>query len=241
MKNKNVLIAGSSRGIGLEIAREFGLNGARLIINCSKSENELKLAEKSLRDYGINVSAVIGDVSDYQDAKAVLDTAKCVGEIDVLVNCAGVSYVGLFTEMTFDDIDLIIKNNINPAVNMSRLILPSMIRRKAGNIINISSVWGVVGGSCEVVYSAAKGFLNTFTKALAKEVGPSNIFVNAIACGIIDTAMNDFLSEEEAAELKRRTALMRFGTGYDVAKLCLYLAQTNYMTGQVLTLDGGMN
>ena len=240
MQNKNVLITGSSRGIGLAIAHQFGLSGANIIINCSRSTDELATAESRLKNLGINVCGAMGDLSDYKDAKTVMDAAAKLGDIDILVNCAGVSHMGLFTEMSFDDINSIISRNIYPAVNMSRLILPSMIRRKEGKIINISSIWGVAGASCEVIYSAAKGFINTFTKALAREAGPSNIFVNAIACGVIDTRMNDFLNPDEAEELKNRTALIKFGSAYDVARLCLYLAETDYMTGQILTLDGGM-
>jgi 3-oxoacyl-[acyl-carrier protein] reductase len=240
MKDRIVLVTGSSRGIGFEIAKEYGLLGAKVIINCKNSEAELNAAKASLLGMGIEVISVMGDVSGYEEAEKVVNTALSLGGIDILVNNAGISYVGLFTEMKDTDIGRVITNNINSVVNCSHLALPSMIKRKEGRIINISSVWGVSGASCEAVYSGTKGFVNSFTKALAKETGPSGVYINAIACGIIDTGMNHFLTDAEADELRENIALMRFGTPKDVVKLCIYLTKAEYMTGQILVLDGGM-
>jgi len=160
--------------------------------------------------------------------------------LDILINNAGISYIGLFTEMTPDDWRKVIDTNLTSVFNCCRLASPSMIARKSGKIINISSVWGSVGASCEVAYSASKGGINAFTKALAKELAPSNIQVNAVACGVIDTEMNRCFTEEDKQALIEEIPANRMGRSDEVAELVYQLTTGNeYLTGQIIHLDGG--
>ena len=162
------------------------------------------------------------------------------GRVDILINNAGISIVGLFQDMTRAEWDRLMNVNVGSVYNCCHFAVPNMIHNHGGKIINISSVWGVCGASCEVAYSATKGAINSFTKALAKELAPSNIQVNAIACGAINTDMNAFLSEEDMASLIDEIPAQRLGTGEDVAKLILDLTSGNdYLTGQIIQLDGG--
>ncbi len=160
--------------------------------------------------------------------------------MDVLVNNAGISYIGLLQDMTSDDWDRIVRTNLTSVFNCCRLAIPYMVEKKCGKIINISSVWGVAGASCEVAYSATKGGINAFTKALAKELAPSGIQVNAIACGAIDTEMNHFLNQEELIDLIDEIPAGRLGKAEEVADLAYHLGyKGSYLTGQVIGLDGG--
>ncbi|WP_058486751.1 elongation factor P 5-aminopentanone reductase [Defluviitalea phaphyphila] len=242
-KNKVVLVTGSSRGIGKEIALSFAKKGATLIINSSKTKNDLELLKNKIENLGGKCLYFLGDVSNYDFVASMFQTIyKHFEQIDILINNAGISKVGLFTETTPKQWKEIIDVNLTSIYNCTYLALPPMIRNHRGNIINISSIWGVSGASCEVAYSASKGGVNSFTKALAKELGPSNIRVNAIACGVIDTDMNNWLNDEEKKDLLDEIPLMKMGTPKDVANLCLYLAsnKSSYLTGQVINLDGGM-
>jgi len=237
-----VLITGASRGIGQAIAIAFAKSGYQLVITCSKSEQELQeLANILENHYGVDVLTSIGDIGDYNYVSQLFkDIQTRFGDIDVLVNNAGISYVGLLTDMTIDDWNRIMNTNLTSAFSTCRHAIPYMVQKQAGKIINISSVWGNVGASCEVAYSACKGGMNTFTKALAKELAPSNIQVNAIACGCIDTQMNACFSDEERTALAEEIPAGRFGTPKEVADLVLDLSQKhNYLTGQIITLDGG--
>ena len=237
-----VLITGASRGIGQAIAIAFAKAGYQLVITCSKSENELlSLADILANHYGAEVLTSIGDIGDYEYVTHLFDAIEQrFGGVDVLVNNAGISYVGLLSDMSIDDWNRIINTNLTSVFSTCKHATPYMVRQQAGKIINISSVWGNVGASCEVAYSACKGGMNTFTKALAKELAPSGIQVNAIACGCIDTQMNACFSEEEKIALAEEIPAGRFGTPKEVADLTLDLAQKhNYLTGQVITLDGG--
>lgn len=237
-----VLITGASRGIGQAIAIAFAKAGYQLVITCSKSENELlSLADILTNHYGASVLTSIGDIGDYEYVcKLFSDINDRFGGVDVLINNAGISYVGLLTDMSIDDWNHIVSTNLTSVFSTCKHAVPHMVSQQAGKIINISSVWGNVGASCEVAYSACKGGMNTFTKALAKELAPSNIQVNAIACGCIDTQMNACFSEEDRAALAEEIPTGRFGTPKEVADLVLDLAQKhNYLTGQVITLDGG--
>ena len=165
---------------------------------------------------------------------------KQFGTLDVLVNNAGVSYIGLLQDMSVQDWDKVIHTNLNSVFNCCKLAIPGMLSKKQGKIINISSVWGNVGASCEVAYSATKGAINAFTKALAKELAPSNIQVNAIACGAIDTEMNQWLEEEELISLVEEIPAGRLGRAEEVADLVYHLSyKDSYLTGQVIGLDGG--
>ena len=240
--HSTVLITGASRGIGQAIAIAFAKAGYQLVITCSKSEKELsELADILTNHYGAKVLTSVGDIGDYEYVcKLFSDIENRFGGVDVLVNNAGISYVGLLTDMSIEDWNRIVNTNLTSVFSTCKHAVPHMVRQQAGKIINISSVWGNVGASCEVAYSACKGGMNTFTKALAKELAPSGIQVNAIACGCIDTQMNACFSEEDRAALAEEIPAARFGTPKEVADLVLDLAQKhNYLTGQVITLDGG--
>jgi len=239
--NKTVLVTGSSRGIGKAIAYEFALLNYNVVINCVKNVNKLNDTFKQLKNINNNILAVQADVSNYNQVCNMYDEIENkFGSVDIVINNAGISYVGLFNEMKPDNWKDIMNTNVNSMFNCTYKALPHMISNKSGSIINISSIWGNVGASCEAVYSASKGAVNSFTKALAKELGPCNIRINAISCGIIDTEMNCFLSEDEKKQLTEQIPLMRFGKPKDVAKLAVFLASenSNYLTGQIITLDG---
>ena len=184
------------------------------------------------------------DVPNYTEAKKAVDSIiEKYGKIDVLVNNAGISYIGLFNTMEPSQWQNVINNNLNTVLNCTHSVLQYMVSNHSGTIINISSMWGQLGASCEAVYSATKGAINSFTKALGKELAISGIKVNAISCGAIDTEMNNFLSEEEREDLENEIPAGRFGTTEEVAKLALYLASddSNYINGQILSIDGGMS
>lgn len=239
---KTVLITGASRGIGRAIACAFAKEGYRLIINCSKSEAALlSLKEELAASYHTDVLASIGDISDYSYVVQLFEEAFAhFGGVDILVNNAGISHIGLLSDMSIDEWNHIVSTNLTSVFSTCKLAIPHMVRQKSGKIINISSVWGNVGASCEVAYSACKGGINSFTHALAKELAPSNIQVNAIACGVIETQMNACFSEEERLALADEIPAGRFGTPEEVAALALQLCTGNtYLTGQIITLDGG--
>lgn len=240
--NKTVLVTGASRGIGSAIARAFAREGCRLIINCSKSPDALSaLATELQTTCHSEILTSVGDISDYSYTEQLFDQiAARFGGADIVVNNAGISHIGLLGDMTIEEWNHIISVNLTSAFSTSKLAIPYMLHRKSGKIINISSIWGNVGASCEVAYSACKGGLNAFTRALAKELAPSNIQVNAIACGVIDTEMNACFSDEERKALADEIPAGRFGTPDEVAALAVQLATGNeYLTGQIITLDGG--
>lgn len=237
-----VLITGASRGIGQAIAFAFAQAGYQLVITCSKSETELLSLKKLLiEQYDTSVLTSVGDIGNHAYVYRLFQTIEeHFGGIDILINNAGISYVGLLTDMSIDEWNHIINTNLTSVFSTCKYALPYMVKKQSGKIINISSVWGNVGASCEVAYSACKGGMNSFTKALAKELAPSNIQVNAIACGCIDTQMNSCFSEEDRAALAEEIPSGRFGTPQEVAELVLALASGhNYLTGQIITLDGG--
>lgn len=237
-----VLVTGASRGIGRAICYRFAKEGCSLIINCSKSSDALiELKDELIEKYHISVLASVGNVGDYTYVEQLFsEIQKTFGGVDIVINNAGVSHIGLLSDMTLDEWQRIINVNLSSAFFTSKFAIPYMLSKQAGKIINISSVWGNVGSSCEVAYSASKGGLNTFTKALAKELAPSNIQVNAVACGCIDTEMNQCFSEEERRELIDEIPAGRFGTPEEVASLVYTLAnESSFLTGQIITLDGG--
>lgn len=241
MDKKVILVTGSSRGIGKAIAMKFAKVGYHVIINCAHNEEELSKTRSEIEACQTTCLAFLGDMGDYATAKELFDRINTTyGGIDVLVNNAGISHIGLFTDMTPGDWDRIIRTNLTSLYNGCSLAIPDMLRKKRGKIINISSVWGNAGASCEVAYSASKGGMNAFTKALAKELAPSNIQVNAIACGAIDTEMNRFLSDDELKDLIADIPANRLGRTEEVADLVYQLASNNeYLTGQIIGLDGG--
>ena len=185
----------------------------------------------------------LADVSDYRQCKEMFNTISTIyGNVDILVNNAGISYLGLFTDMKPDDWNRVIDVNLKSVLNCCHLSIPKMVNQKTGVIINISSIWGERGASCEAVYSATKGAVNSFTKAMAKELGPSGIRVNAISCGVIDTKMNQCFSSEERDVLTEEISLMRFGTPEEIAKIAVFLAgnDSSFINGQIITSDGCM-
>lgn len=238
---KTVLVTGSSRGIGKAVAVRFAKEGYNVVINGVNRKDKLLEAKSDIEQYKVSCMAYLGDMGSYDKAKDLfLMIKEQFGHIDVLVNNAGISYIGLLTDMSFEDWNRIITTNLTSVFNCCSLAIPDMVREKCGKIINISSVWGNVGASCEVAYSASKGGMNAFTKALAKELAPSNIQVNAIACGAIDTDMNRFLTDEELLQLSNEIPAGRLGRAEEVADLAYQLAQNNnYLTGQIIGLDGG--
>lgn len=244
MNNKTVLITGASRGIGRAIALRFAKEGYNIVINSSKSFKDLMALAEEINDMNLGECLpVIADVSDYHAVQNMFEEIYIkFSSIDIVINNAGVSFVGLFTDTTPDIWDKLINTNLTSIYNICSFAVPKMINNKTGVILNISSIWGSQGASCEVAYSASKGGVNSFTKALAKELGPSNIRVNAIACGAIDTSMNKWLSEEEKTAFTEDISLCRFGTPEEVAALCYFLSskEAKYITGEIVTIDGGL-
>lgn len=241
MKKKTALVTGASRGIGKAIALRLAGAGYNIIINCSSSAKELMQTKCEIEKLGCTCLSYIGDIGIYENAAALFEMIdNNFGGTDILINNAGISYIGLLTDMTPDDWNTIVRTNLTSVFNCCRLAVPHMIHNKSGKIVNISSVWGSVGASCEVAYSATKGGINAFTKALAKELAPSNIQVNAVSCGAIDTAMNNFLSEDEMKSLIEEIPAGRLGQPKEVADLVYEICHNNlYLTGQIIHLDGG--
>lgn len=241
MAHKTVLITGASRGIGRAIAQIFAEAGWSVGICCKKNIAELSEVKKYIEATGSQCFDFIGDMGCYEEAqKFITEARKVLGPIDCLVNNAGISHIGLLSDMHAEEWNEIIQTNLTSVFNCCKQVIPDMVARQSGSIINISSVWGSCGASCEVAYSASKGGMNAFTKALAKELAPSRITVNAIACGAIDTEMNQFLSEEERDQLIDEIPACRMGTPEEVGRLALQLAgKHSYLTGQIITLDGG--
>ena len=238
MKRK-VLITGASRGIGRAIAEKFAKAGDDLFLTCVNNIEDLtNLAMELEKEYSISCKAFKCDASDYEEVVALFENIE---DIDVVVNNAGIAWMGLLTDMEKEDWDRVIGTNLNSLFYTSKFAVPFMVRKHGGRIINISSVWGNVGASCEVAYSASKGGVNSFTRALAKELAPSNIQVNAVACGVIDTDMNrKHLSEEDLEQLKGEIPMDRMGEPKEVADLVFMLSEApEYMTGQIITVDGG--
>ena len=237
--SEKVLITGASRGIGRSIAASFAKEGYDLILTCREKTDLLnELSSELLSKYKVKVNAKAVDVADYEAVKALYD--EC-GDVDILINNAGIAWMGLLTDMERDDWEKVLGTNLGGIFNTCKFFVPGMVRKKKGSVINISSVWGYVGASCEVAYSASKGGVNSFTKALAKELAPSGVRVNAIACGVIDTDMNrDHLSDEELKDLEDEIPMGRMGDTSEVAEMVLSVAKgPEYLTGQIITIDGG--
>ncbi|SFA83315.1 3-oxoacyl-[acyl-carrier protein] reductase [Acetitomaculum ruminis DSM 5522] len=242
MSQKNVFISGASRGIGAATAEVFAKNGYNLSLNCKNSIDKLEnLKDKLIKEYNVDVLIFKADSGNFDEMEMVFEESfKHFKKIDVLINNAGISHIGLLQDMSPKEWNNVISSNLNSVFNCTKLVLPSMIRRQSGSIVNVSSVWGIYGASCEVAYSASKGGMNAFTKALAKEVAPSNIKVNAAALGVIDTEMNSCFSAEEREAIKDEIALGRFATALEAGEFLFDLAIRNpYLTGQIITFDGG--
>lgn len=242
-KNKVALITGSSRGIGKSIAKLLGENGCRVVINGGHDKKSLEETKNEFLENNIETLSIFADVSDYNQCTNMINKINnTFGDIDILIHNAGISYIGLFTDMTEKNYRDLININMFSAFHLSHLVIPQMVRNKNGSIIFISSIWGEEGASCEAVYSASKGALNSFSKSLAKELGISGIRVNSIGCGAINTEMNASLTDEEKEVFANDISLNRFGEVQEVAETVLFLAsdKSSYITGQIITVNGGM-
>ncbi|HJB91935.1 MAG TPA: SDR family NAD(P)-dependent oxidoreductase [Candidatus Eisenbergiella merdigallinarum] len=238
MEHKTALITGASRGIGRAIACAFASAGYDLFLTCLRSEESLKQLCRDLSErFGVRAVPFCGDMGDFA---AVQSLFSGIRRLDVLVNNAGISHIGLLSDMSPEEWRRIMATNLDSCFYTCKLAVPLMVHEKRGKILNISSVWGSAGASMEAAYSASKGAVNSLTKALAKELAPSNIQVNAIACGVIDTDMNRCFSEEEMRALIEEIPADRLGSAEEVAALALQLAGSpSYLTGQIIALDGG--
>lgn len=231
-----VLVTGASRGIGREIARCLANQGNKVIANYNKSEEQAKDLQKENE----NIEIYKADVSKRQEVKKMVqDIINKYSKIDVLINNAGICESKMFTDVTDENWQNIINNNLYSAFCTTQEVIPDMIHNKKGCIINISSIWGIVGASCETIYSITKAGMDAMTKSLAKELGPSNIRVNSIAPGIIDTDMNKNLNIQEIEAIKQEIPLERIGNTMDIAKCVQWLIDDQYTTGQIISINGG--
>lgn len=233
-----MIITGASRGIGAAIAREFAKNGDRVFIIYEKSTEQAEALAKEIGGF-----AFACDVSKKEQVDAVRREFQKLGfSADIIINNAGISQIKMFSDITEEDWDRVMDVNVKGMFLVTQGFLPDLINKKSGKIINISSIWGETGASCEVHYSASKAAIIGFTKALAKELGPSGICVNAVAPGVIETDMNAELGEDVLCELKEEIPLGTIGKCEDVAKVCAFLASDSaeYITGQVISVNGGM-
>ncbi len=241
--SKVVLVTGASRGIGCEIARLFAMKGYRVAINYNQNEGAANALFNDLLKAGYSSMLVQADVSNKEQVDSMIESInKQFGGIDVLVNNAGIAKQQLFTDISMQEWDRMFDVNVKGIFLCCQGVLPSMIRNKTGKIINISSIWGITGASCEVLYSTTKAAIIGLTKALAKELGPSNIQVNCVAPGVIDTDMNSDLDQAAFEELKDQTPLGVIGKGIDIAETVAFLAseKANFITGQVISPNGGL-
>lgn len=238
---KIILITGASRGIGRDIAKTLAKNSNNIVIaNYNKSEKEAIELKENLKNDGINIEIIKADVSKRNEAKEMVqEVLNKYGKIDVLINNAGISQYKLFNDITDEEWDNIINTNLKSAFMVTQEAVRNMINNKEGCIINISSIWGVAGASMEVAYSTSKAGLIGLTKSLAKELGPSNIRVNAIAPGIINTGMNNRFSKDELQSIKDEIPLEKIGNTADITKCVKWLIEDSYTTGQVISINGG--
>lgn len=242
MKRKCALITGASRGIGRAAASVFARGGYDLVLNCIRSEKELNdFAEELQKEFRIRTMCCCGDIGSYPFVCRMFDQiADFCGGVDVLINNAGVSYIGLLEEMSYEDWEQVLHTNLTSVFSCCKCAAPYMVAQKSGRILNVSSDWGIYGASCEVAYSAAKGGMNAFTKALAKELAPSNVQVNAVAYGVIDTDMNAGFDGRERRSLEEEIPAGYFAKPEEAAEFLYQLAMAPaYLTGQIIAFDGG--
>lgn len=240
--SKTVIVTGGSRGIGAAIVRMLANEDYNIVLNYNKSEEIAKKIKEEFTIQGKNVEIFKADVSKREEVKKLVEfTINKFGKIDVLVNNAGISQTKLFTDITDEDWNNMLNTNLNSVFFMTQETLPYMIHEKVGCIINISSIWGITGAACETHYSVTKAGVDALTKSLAKELGPSNIRVNSIAPGIIDTDMNKYLSDEDLANIEEEIPLGKIGKPEEIAKCVKWLIEDNYTTGQIININGGWN
>lgn len=240
---KNALVTGGSRGIGAACVRTFAEAGYAVVFMYNRSAEKAAALVDALRGESLDVAAYPCDVSAPEQVKQTLqEILRVYHRVDVLVNCAGIAHIGLLTDMTEAEWDRLFAVNVRGVFSVTKAVLPGMISRQTGAVINISSMWGEVGASCEAAYSATKAALIGLTKALAKEVGPSGVRVNCITPGVIDTDMNAQLTDEDRAALTDETPLGRIGQAEEVAKTALFLSgeDASFITGQVVGVSGGL-
>lgn len=238
--DKIAVVTGASRGIGREIAKCLARGRIKVIANYNKSEEQAIELKEELKKENIEIDILKADVSKREDIKKLVNYAiEKYGKIDILVNNAGTCEYKIFADETDEDWNRVINTNLYSAFAMSREVIPNMVHYKSGCIINISSVWGIVGSSLEVLYSISKAGMDGLTKGLAKELGPSNIRVNSIAPGLIATDMNRNLNKEELKQLIEETPLGRIGQAEDIAKCVKWLIEDTFTTGQIISVNGG--
>lgn len=238
--SKVAIVTGASRGIGREIAKTLAKEGINVVANYNKSEGKAIKLQEELKKRNINIDIFKADVSKRIEGKALVEyTIKKYGKVDILINNAGISEYKMFTDETDEDWERVINTNLYSAFVMCQEVIPNMVHNKNGCIINISSIWGMVSASFEVLYSVSKAGIDGLTKGLAKELGPSNIRVNSIAPGAIDTDMNKDITKEELIELENNTPLARIGKPEDIAKCVKWLVEDEFTTGQVISPNGG--
>lgn len=237
---KTVIVTGGSKGIGESIVRDLSKKEYNIVLNYNKSEENAKKIQKELKENGILIDIFKADVSKREEVKKLIEyTLEKYKNIDILINNAGISQTKLFTDITDEDWNRMINTNLNSVFYVTQEVLPNMIHNKNGCIINISSVWGMVGASCEVHYSVSKAGIDAMTKSLAKELGPSNIRVNSIAPGIIKTDMISNLKEEEIKTIEQEIPLEKIGTPDNIVKCVNWLIDDEYTTGQIISINGG--
>ena len=237
---KVAIVTGGSRRIGRAIVDSLARKGIKVIANYNQSEEKAKQLQENLEKENIHIDIIKADVSKREEVKNMVDMViKKYGKIDVLINNAGISQEKLFQDITDEDWEHVMKVNLYSAFCATQEVLPYMLSQKSGCIINISSIYGIIGGSCAVSYSATKAGMDGMTKALAKELGPSNIRVNSIAPGWIDTDMNKQYTEEDINQVKEETPLERIGKPEDIAKCARWLVEDTFTTGQVISINGG--
>ena len=239
--NKVIIVTGASKGIGKEISKELAKKGNTIIANYNKSEKEIKELQQELEKQNIKIDIYKADVSKREEAANLVKyTIQKYGKIDVLINNAGISQIKEFTQITDEDWNNMINTNLNSVFYMSQEACRNMIHNKKGCIINISSIWGITGASCEVHYSVSKAAIDGLTKSLAKELGPSNIRVNSVAPGFIDTDINKNISEQARKEFIEQIPMEKIGQTEDISKCVEWLIEDNYTTVQVISINGGI-
>ena len=237
---KVAIVTGGSRGIGKAIVESLARKNIKVIANYHQSEEKAKKLQEELKKENISIDIFKADVSKREEIKEMVDyTIKKYGKIDILVNNAGINQEKMFQDITDEDWEKVIKVNLYSVFCMTQEVIQYMINQKSGCIINISSIYGTNGGSCAVAYSATKAGIDGITKSLAKELGPSNIRVNSIAPGCMNTDMNAYVTKEEWEEIKRETPLGTIGEGIDIARCVDWLVKDTFTTGQVISINGG--
>lgn len=238
---ETILITGASSGIGRACALELGKTYKKIALMGYRHTEQLDTVAATLKAAGVECLTACGNLADYDFVKDFTEQViEKWGHIDILINNAGISYIGLLTDMTPADWQLVMDTNVTSVFNTCRSIVPHMVHEKSGRILNVSSMWGIAGASCEVAYSASKGAVNAFTKALGKELAPSGISVNAIAFGAIDTPMNACLSDEEKTALCEDIPAGHMASPEEAAQFIKnVISSPGYLTSQVITFDGG--